>query len=673
MATSGSISSNGYQGRYVVLNWWRTSYSIPNNNTSIHWELKGAGNASSSWYYAGNFKVVIDGVQRYYSSSRIKLYNGTLIASGDVTLGHDAQGNKQFSASIEAGIYTYAVNCTASGSWWLDNIPRYFSSWDCWQSSNTLNSVTINWWTAEPRDWTGWSFQIGIPDNQKSYSGSATYTEYVASDGKSGHFTIKNLSPGTNQLVTIGMKRRDSQLYSYKNITVTTKNIATISSPNSNFSQNSDGSLTIKCNNPSGNQIAYFLDCPSGTRRLTSGKTSNTSYTWLNSQILSMLQYFTTSNSSSIKVGLITYGDNGSSEYYSEKVGTLNVVNSNPTFNNFTYEDTDSTCIKLTGGNQAIIKGYSNVKVKVSVANKAVAKNYASISKYRAVIGEQQKDFNYSSTNEVSTTINDVLSNIFNVYAIDSRGNSTQKQISPSKYLSYSKIVIQEAKVTRTNGVEDETTLYFKGIFWNNSFGSINNSIKSLHYYYKTTTSSTWIDGGSLKPSIDSSEFKFNDKIKGDLGATGFDNQKSFNIKIVAKDELSTSEYQLILGSGTPNIAVHKNGVAIMNMYNTTLGGRLQLNGRVLDKAITQIGTCNNADSCIKPGLYGVGQSAGNLPTNAGGYGVLLVLTNTGEDWKYADTGSWIWQFYMNTAGKLYFRCGVNSSTFSSWKSVTLS
>lgn len=76
-------------------------------------------------------------------------------------------------------------------------------------------------------------------------------------------------------------------------------------------------------------KLHIFLDCPSGTRRLTSAKTTNTSYTWSAAQILSMLQYIKTSNSSSIKIGIITYGN---AEYYSEKVGTLNVVNSNPIF-----------------------------------------------------------------------------------------------------------------------------------------------------------------------------------------------------------------------------------------------------------------------------------------------------------------------------------------------------
>lgn len=56
---------------------------------------------------------------------------------------------------------------------------------------------------------------------------------------------------------------------------------------------------------------------------------------------------------------------------YIDFYGNLVITNSNPTFNNFTYEDTDEKCKILTGGNQGIIKGYSDVKINISSANKS--------------------------------------------------------------------------------------------------------------------------------------------------------------------------------------------------------------------------------------------------------------------------------------------------------------
>lgn len=124
MASSGSFNTTGYQGRYLTFSWSVSSQSVANNTTTISWTLKGAGNAQSNWYRAGNFKVVINGSTVYSSSTRIQLYDGTLVASGNFTMTHDTAGNKTFSASAEAGIYTVAVNCSGSGSFTLPQIAR---------------------------------------------------------------------------------------------------------------------------------------------------------------------------------------------------------------------------------------------------------------------------------------------------------------------------------------------------------------------------------------------------------------------------------------------------------------------------------------------------------------------------------------------------------------------
>lgn len=124
MASSGSFNTSGYSGRYLNFSWSVASQNIANNQTTINWTLKGAGGPTNTWYKAGNFQVVIDGAVVYSSATRINLYNGTTVASGSYTLTHDSAGNKSFSASAQAGIYTVAVNCSGSGSWALPQIPR---------------------------------------------------------------------------------------------------------------------------------------------------------------------------------------------------------------------------------------------------------------------------------------------------------------------------------------------------------------------------------------------------------------------------------------------------------------------------------------------------------------------------------------------------------------------
>lgn len=123
MALSGSLSTNAYNGqRSVTLNWSATQ-NISANTSTINWTLIGSGPATS-YYMSGNFKVVIDGVQAYYSATRIQLRNGTVVASGSHTIGHNADGTRGFAIHIEAGIYTVAVNCTAQQSFTLNQIPR---------------------------------------------------------------------------------------------------------------------------------------------------------------------------------------------------------------------------------------------------------------------------------------------------------------------------------------------------------------------------------------------------------------------------------------------------------------------------------------------------------------------------------------------------------------------
>lgn len=123
MASSGSFNTSSYSGRYLVFSWSIKSQDVATNKTIISWSLKGAG-GDSTWYKSGNFKVVIAGVTVYSSATRIQLAKDTVVASGTYTFVHNADGSKSFTASAEAGIYTTAVNCTGSGTFTINTIPR---------------------------------------------------------------------------------------------------------------------------------------------------------------------------------------------------------------------------------------------------------------------------------------------------------------------------------------------------------------------------------------------------------------------------------------------------------------------------------------------------------------------------------------------------------------------
>ena len=101
MASNGSFNTSAYSNRYLTFSWSVQSQSVANNSTTISWTLKGAGSASG-YYKAGNFKVVINGTTVYSTaeSSRINLYNGTLVKSGTFTITHNSDGTKSFTAYV---------------------------------------------------------------------------------------------------------------------------------------------------------------------------------------------------------------------------------------------------------------------------------------------------------------------------------------------------------------------------------------------------------------------------------------------------------------------------------------------------------------------------------------------------------------------------------------------
>ena len=93
----------------------------------------------------GGFKAVINGTTVYSTSTdtRIQLYNGTSVASGTTKITHNADGTKSFSLSIEAGVYTYAVSVTASGTHTLDTIPRASTVSATNTNLNSASTITI--------------------------------------------------------------------------------------------------------------------------------------------------------------------------------------------------------------------------------------------------------------------------------------------------------------------------------------------------------------------------------------------------------------------------------------------------------------------------------------------------------------------------------------------------
>ena len=185
MASSGSLNTTAYDGRCLKFSWSVSTQNIANNTTTIKWTLSGAGASSVGYYKAGNFKVVIDGKTVYSSTTRINLYDGTTVKTGTYTFTHGANGSKTFKASVEAGIYTVAVNCTGSATFTLPTIPR----------ASTILSVAGNKITD--------TFSVKYSKAVSTYND----TLQIAVKGKTVSQTIANYSSGTGFSLSNALKK----------------------------------------------------------------------------------------------------------------------------------------------------------------------------------------------------------------------------------------------------------------------------------------------------------------------------------------------------------------------------------------------------------------------------------------------------------------------------------
>lgn len=369
------------------------------------------------------------------------------------------------------------------------------------------------------------------------------------------------------------------------------RKITTTSAPDFNDETNS---IEVSFTNPANFQSLAYINFYLGNQyqvyalRLTRAKSLKTSpYTWEftneeKEQMRTALQNDSTCN---VSIGFTTFS--GDTEIGSSSLQKkFSIVNATPIFNYFDVEEVNNTIKTLTGStknNIINVNGYSNIKATIEATHKAIAQKSASMIKYRFVAGDKTTDINYSSSEDVNGTINGTSNGMYNIFAIDSRGQTTIVQRLATTEKNYSKIVINKSscKIERDNNqVGDNAILTLEGEFWNESFGQTTNDVVSITYKLKKTDSSTWIDGTTtITPTKSGNTFSFSGQIASDNQSTKWDLGSSYNVQIVVNDYLSSDTMEFVLNSAVPTLSLDKNGVGIMCAYDNNLGGSLQVEG----------------------------------------------------------------------------------------------
>ena len=533
----------------------------------FHWKVY--LESSGGWYYNNiAFKIYLNGSEVFStnckSSSKGWSFEGT---TGWYTVGNKTSGSTPCYFTAKDTQNSSWCNYTSS-TYYLTVAPAYTSinSFTVSKKSgfNGLTQVSVSWSAAHTCS------QIQYSTN----NGSSWATANSDVNSSSGSFTISGLSPGTGYNFKLRVKRRDSGLTTDSSAYYqTTHQINQITSSTPNVSNGS--SLSVTANNPSGAKCRIRIECGGVSRYSKEG----TSATFSVSEITSLMQYFTSSQSFTIRVVACTLNDSGEEKYWNSKDGTYTIKNSAPTFSEFTYFDNNTTMVNITGNNSYIVKGKSKLKVTISAANKMVANNYATPVSYRVEVADLTGNISYS-TNDVSLelgVINVAGALNLNVSAIDSRGFITTK--TKTIFVIDYEPPSQSVSIRRINEFENTTRINVGGIFSLITCGTTNkNAIQSVRFRYKESTANTWKEWQTLKYSMSSNNYTCTQQ------AIDLDNEKSFNFEIEVKDKLETVTLPYFLAQGIPiqflNATKKNVGVGCINNneeYSLAVRGNIYL------------------------------------------------------------------------------------------------
>lgn len=566
------LGNNGYGDVYVALYAKYNSQNTAKNTSNV--SIQGRIITYGGYWWSNSGTTYNLQMSPNHNSGTISC-NGQYNV-GETTLGtltkdvsHNADGTLTLSAEATFTAQPWGWSATAWSELTLPKIPRYAT---CNQSlrARRINSLDISWSSDSTIDYVWYDI-----------NGQNTWTAVGSVNASSGYYTIPNLEPNSTYWIRTRVRRKDSQLttdsteYSY-----TTHSAGTITSaPNFNDEENP----TITYSNPFGENVdSLEAMIEKDNVRLIQGraisKTGN-SYTFNFTEAeRKILRETCKSNSMTLRFYIRT--SSAGKVYWSHLERTMTIVNGNPTFNNFQWwvdERTRELC-----GSQKAIKNHTTITTYINSDDQAKAKKEATIKSYQTTIGTKS-----NSTTNISYPVSYDVPNVdgasITVFAIDSRDNSAPVS-KPITLLDYWDMTNSPLQVARTQQVNSEVRLNFEGVIDLLNFGAIENSIKQVKYQYKEASSTgDFIDGATqlnvtfTHQQYSLYKFEVNQIIAGDLGANGFDIDKSYLIKIIVEDELSRVEDTATLGSGSPAIAMYKNNVALGGPYNESKGGRVQI------------------------------------------------------------------------------------------------
>lgn len=605
-----TFTSNTYDGRYLQLTITE-SVDVPSNTSTLTWTLTSAG-GSAVYYTIDETIITINGIT-VYSKARTNWEDRVFPAakgsvSGSLPVVHNSDGTKTATVEFFTRVYVFG-SLDYGGTMTLTNIDRTAPTVSCSVSGITASGFKITANSSATADiW------------QYSLNGGSSWTQFSTTAGTSASITLSSLSANTTYSVKTRARKKSNQVYGTSG-TVSAKTLggAILNSCSTVTADAATVSLTLNATVYNASYSNYVTIKNGSTvyvsfaARTWSAGTANRTITLSQTERADLLDAMASLKSFTATIELVT--KDGSTQVGNTSTCTCTIqttaANSAPTMTAFTYKDSRSGTSAVTGNDQLFIQTYSYLSVTPGTAT---ARNGASIVKYAATCNGKT----VSNTTGAALSLNGIeKSGTLDVVvtATDSRGYtvSNTQQIT---VIPYAKPKVSEISLRRTNDIEAEMQLIFKGsISPITVSGTQKNSLKYVQYRYKLTSESSYGSYTSILSSVtqNGTSFSFSN-----LELCSLDANSSYDFHVYIRDQLNTlSSVSLYftVPQGTPLVALRKQKVGI-NTPNPEAAlhvvGDAKIEGTVNAQTVT---------ATSLSGTLPVSNVSGTLPVSKGGTG----------------------------------------------------
>lgn len=213
---------------------------------------------------------------------------------------------------------------------------------------------------------------------------------------------------------------------------------------------------------------------------------------------------------------------------------------STPTITNVSIEDINSITGALTGNNNIIVSGYSNMKIGAT----ATPNNSATITSLKV-----------NGINIVSGygTIEKCNTSVITIVATDSRGYSASYTI-PNLTLKEYFEPTNNITITRNAPTDGIVNFSGNGNYWNQNFGSQANTL-TIRYKYKKQTEQNYSNWETITPIISGNTYQVNQQ------KSTIDYEYVYNFVIEVIDKITTLSREYVVIKGKPIFYIKEDGI----------------------------------------------------------------------------------------------------------------